>query len=186
MADTKLRTEGDYEIWATADDGIEYKRWAEGNSLGKQPHALASRHPKSGKPFNQLRPSKLKVIQSNGGKANWAKKKQQVADAYAAALRETHPDYQTEEEGLLELASAAFIQGSDDSGGGPAVQARAQFIQEYTGGKQDTQATEEHRHLHITISPGVEVEQRHMMRQLMDVVEGEARDVGDGGEEEKG
>jgi len=178
MADTKLRTEGDYEYWETADHE-KYKRYAEGNSKGKQPHALASRHPKSGKPFNKLPLSKRQAISSNGGKANWARKKQQVADAYASALRETHPDYITEEEGLQEIAEAEFIQATDSEGGGPAVRAREHFIQEYTGGKQDTQATEEHQHLHITISPGVEVEQRHMMAQLMDVVDGESRDVGD-------
>ena len=178
---TLEREEGDYTYWS---DGAQ--RYAKDNSLGKAPGSLAKRHPKSGKPFNKLPLSKRQAISSNGGKANWAKKKERVASAYAAALRETHPDYQTEEEGLLELASAAFIQGSDDSGGGPAVQARAQFIQEYTGGRQDTQATEEHKHLHITISPGVEVEQRDMMKQLMDVVEGEVRDVGDGGDADDG
>ena len=46
MADTCLRTEGDHEIWATPE-GEEYKRWAKGNSLGRRPFALASRHPKT-------------------------------------------------------------------------------------------------------------------------------------------
>lgn len=172
---TLEREEGDYTYWS---DGSQ--RYAKGNSLGKAPGSLAKRHPKSGKAFDKLSPSKRRIISSNGGKANWARKKQQVAEAYAAALRETHPDYISEEEGLQEIAEAEFIQATDSEGGGPAVRAREHFIQEYTGGKQDSQATEEHKHLHITISQGVEVEQRHMMAQLMDVVEGETRDVDDG------
>ncbi len=45
MADTYVRTEGDYEIWLAGD--AEYRRWAPGNSKGKQAKALAERHPKA-------------------------------------------------------------------------------------------------------------------------------------------
>ena len=45
MPDQHLRTEGDYEIWAS--DGIEYRRWAKGNSKGKAYRGLAERHPKA-------------------------------------------------------------------------------------------------------------------------------------------
>lgn len=146
---TLEREEGDYTYWS---DGAQ--RYAKGNSLGKAPGSLAKRHPKSGKPFNQLRPSKLKVIQSNGGKANYARKKLLVAEAYASALRETHPDSLTEEEGLQMLAEATFIQGNNPEGGGAAVKAREQFIQEYTGGKQASTVVDA-RQIHITVSPDV-------------------------------
>ena len=174
---TLEREEGDYTYWS---DGAQ--RYAKGNSLGKAPGSLAKRHPKAATSFDKLPLSKVKAMASNGGRGKYAARRRAITEAHAYALSSTHPDLHTEQDGLRELAESSFLQAKGEQGG-PAVKAREQFFQEYTGGRQETQATEEHKHLHITISPGVEVEQRDMMKQLMDVVEGEARDVGDGGDD---
>jgi hypothetical protein len=45
MADQFVRLDGDYAIYSA--DGVEYRRWAVGNSLGKKPNTFAERHPRA-------------------------------------------------------------------------------------------------------------------------------------------
>ena len=171
---TLEREEGDYTYWS---DGAT--RYAGGNSQGKQKGSLAKRPPYAATRLDKLPPRKLKEIQSSGGKANYARKKVLVAEAYALALKESHPDSVTEEEGMLMIAEAEFIQATDGEGGGPAVKAREHFIQEYTGGKQQPTVDARQQHVHLTISPGPAAEQKRLMADLMEVVEGETRELDD-------
>ena len=169
--------------------GVPVKLYAHGNSLGRRALTAAEAAPwlVKGRTATGIKTTaRARKLGKMGGERKRDLRRERITEAHANALSSAHPDLQTEEDGLKMIAEASFMQATDENGGGPAVKAREQFFQEYTGGRQDTQATEEHKHLHITISPGVEVEQRHMMRQLMDVVEGEVRDVGDGGDADEG
>ena len=162
---TLERQEGDYTYWS---DGAT--RYAKGNSLGKAPGSLAKRHPKSAPALDKLPVSTLRKLQSNGGKASYKRKRDLIAEAHAVVLREMHPDYQTEEEGLRTLAEAAFIQASDENGGGPAVKARAQFFDEYAQRKQEDVKQQQLQQINITISPGVEAGQQRLTQVLLDEI----------------
>ena len=170
---TLEREEGDYTYWS---DGAQ--RYAKGNGLGKAPGSLAKRHPKASTQFDKLTVSKRREISSLGGKAKYSQHKERVATAFAQSLL-THPDSKTEEDGLLMLAEAAFIQANDAEGGGAAVKAREHFIQEYTGGKQAATVVDA-RQIHITVSPEVKGRLGSMLELLSaDVVDAEVREVED-------
>ena len=161
----KIREEGDYTYWS---DGAQ--RYAKGNSLDKAPGSLAKRHPKAVS-FDKLTVSKRKAIASNGGKATWDKRREKVADAYAYALRSSHPDIGTEQAGLREIAEASFVQATDDSSAA-AVKARAQFLEQYTGGKrEDKQVTA--TQINITVSPGAGSDLSRFAQLIPEVIEGE-------------
>ena len=173
---TLEREEGDYTYWS---DGAQ--RYAKGNSLGKAPGSLAKRHPKS----DAFTPATAKIHGANGHIAKRVKREERRLVSLAA-LNEAlviHPDSDTTQEGLANLWAARIEQASGHDG--PAVNAHEMIERVWSGERDKSQPTVATQ-VNITISPGVEVEQRHMMRQLMDVVEGEARDVGDGGDDDEG
>ena len=145
---TKIREEGDYTFW---DDGAQ--RYSKGNSLGKAPGSLAKRHPKAATTFDKLTVSKRRDIASSGGTAKYEARRIAVSDAYAFALRDSHPDIRSEEKGLRELAKANYTQANQDDGSA-AVRARAQFIEQYAGKPKDDRVVSATQ-VNITLSPGV-------------------------------
>jgi len=124
---TLEREEGDYTYWS---DGAV--RYAGDNSQGKQKGSLAKRPPYAAERIDKLPPRKQRQVRSNGGKASWEKRRLAIAESYAVALREIHPDYQTEEDGLLDLARAAIEQGTDSEGGGPPPHTRTHRTDRHT------------------------------------------------------
>ena len=157
---TLLRQEGDYTYWS---DGAQ--RYAKGNTQGKQAGGLARRHPKASLPFDQRPKHERKHIAKLGADARHKARRVAVSDAHAYVLRSTHPDARTEEQGLRMLAEAEFTQGNEAEGGS-AVRARAQFYEQYTGGKRDDRVIDA-RQVHITISPGVEQDQKRLVHNLL-------------------
>ena len=162
----KIREEGDYTYWS---DGAQ--RYAKGNSLGKQAGGLAKRHPKAATSFDQLTVSEGKAMGKLGGKAKWEAKRTAISDAHAYALRSSHPDARTEEQGLRLLAEAEFTQGNEGEGAS-AVKARAQFYEQYTGGKREDK-TIAATQINITVSPGAGNDLSRFAQLIPDVIEGE-------------
>ena len=162
----KIREEGDYTYWS---DGAQ--RYAKGNSQGKQAGGLAKRHPKAGIYFDKLAPHKLADITKQGRDAQDRTRRAKVRDAYAHALRSSHPDIGTETAGLHEIAEAAFVQATDDSSAA-AVKARAQFIDMYAGTpKQDKHVVA--TQINITLSPGTGNDMSRFAQSIPITVEGE-------------
>ena len=200
MPDQHLRTEGDYEIWAS--DGIEYRRYSKENVLGKPYRALADRHPKA---YHKLRESLDRRGKANG--------KQLSGLAPMAALNEIKREIQTERklEAQRQAEQAMMHAAAASSPGDARVPAEAwgllagnlterALLEENTGhavsavgmlGKMTGYLTEERgSQTHIERMQVIVLDQdtAELLTQrgglLLDVVEGEFREPTETGEDD--
>jgi hypothetical protein len=166
----KLRTEGDYTFWS---DGSQ--RYARGNSQGKQVGALAKRPPYAAKAWKQQ--GKAAKEANEQGQIVRALKREERRKISLSALGEAlvlHPDSHKQQDGLRMLWEARIEQASGADG--PAVKAH-EMVEEVWSGKQATPPAVQQAgdtKILISISPGVEADQRRLTAALMDeVIEGE-------------
>src|SRR3990172_4772025 len=100
MPDQHIRTEGDYEIWAS--DGIEYKRYAKGNSLGKGYRGLAERHPRA---YEKVR----EALSRNGDKGSNGEGKAISPSEFGEGMALLKKEKQTERKRLAQVEAEAGL-----------------------------------------------------------------------------
>jgi hypothetical protein len=169
----KLRTEGDYTFWS---DGSQ--RYAKGNSQGKQAGTYHTRPPQAARQWDTQGEGLAKAKADNEqAQLSTAIKREERRKLSLNALGEAlvlHPASHKQQDGLRMLWEARIEQASGADG--PAVKAH-EMVEEVWSGKQATPPAVQQAgdtKILISISPGVEADQRRLTAALMDeVIEGE-------------